>query len=388
MFTITDGTLDYINEDASEVTITLTYSVCHNLNTSICDTADVTIRVLLDTDCDDIPDINDIDDDDDGILDIHEQNPVNDDPSDGDIDTDGDGIVDRLDIDSDDDGIVDNIEWQQNIPEGAYSEEQFNGTDLGFDYYPPLGTDSDRDGWDDQYDDNEDGGQAVYYYPLFDMDQDGIPDHQDPDSDNDGIPDYIEGWDANPHDTIADVEWIGTDSDSDGLDDAYDSYDTSEEWLHGLNAIGSYAPLQDMAADTANNIRDWRDIYEKPTIVDTFQFEGCELIIPDGFSPNEDGYNDYFEMRFICEEGEQTFEESYPEARIEIFNRWGNLVYEKENYGNVTRWGSLEAWWDGTSMHDMQIGKDKLPAATYFYILYFNSDDGRKPVAGAIFLNN
>ena len=385
--TITDGTLDYINEDASEVTITLTYSVCHNLNTSICDTAEVTIRVLLDTDCDDIPDVDDIDDDDDGILDIHEQNPVNDDPSDGDIDTDGDGIVDRLDIDSDDDGIVDNIEWQQNIPEGAYSEEQFNGTDLGFDYYPPLGTDSDRDGWDDQYDDNEDGGQAVYYYPLFDMDQDGIPDHQDPDSDNDGIPDYIEGWDANPHDTIADVEWIGTDSDSDGLDDAYDSYDTSEEWLHGLNAIGSYAPLQDMAADTANNIRDWRDIYEKPTRVDTFQIEGCELIIPDGFSPNQDGYNDYFEMRFVCAEGEQTFEELYPEARIEIFNRWGNLVYEQENYGNVTRWSSTDAWWNGTSMHDMQIGKDKLPAATYFYILYFNSG-GKEPVTGTIFLNN
>ncbi|MDX8340997.1 gliding motility-associated C-terminal domain-containing protein, partial [Draconibacterium sp. IB214405] len=380
---VTDGELVYVNEAANEAVLTLTYAVCDTFITDNCDTAEVTIHVLLDTDCDGVPDLDDIDDDDDGILDIHEQSPVNDDPSDGDIDTDGDGIVDRLDIDSDDDGIVDNIEWQQNIPEGAYSAEIFNGIDLEFDYYPPLGVDSDGDGWDDQYDEDN---ENIYYYPLFDMDMDEIPDHQDPDSDNDGIPDYIEGWDANEHDTVADVEWSGVDSDGDGLDDAYDTYDTRGEWLHGRNAIGSGAPLQDMAADTANNIRDWRDIYERPEVVDTFQVEGCVRNIPDGFSPNQDGYNDYFEIRFICAEGEQTFEEAYPEARIEIFNRWGNLIYEKENYGNVSRWGSTDAWWDGTSMHDMQIGKDKLPAATYFYILYLN--DGSKAITGTIFLNN
>ncbi|WP_321372200.1 choice-of-anchor L domain-containing protein [uncultured Draconibacterium sp.] len=377
--TITDGTLDYINEDASELIITLTYSVCHNLNTSICDTAEVTIRVLIDTDCDDIPDVNDIDDDDDGILDVDEELYALNQET---LDSDGDGIVDRLDIDSDNDGIPDNIEWQQTIAEGAEAERR-GGTDNNWDYYPPLGSDSNGDGWDDQYDTENEG---VYYEPL-DMDQDGTPDYLDIDSDGDGIEDWIEGWDAAPHDTIADTNIGSTDADGDGLFDPYDSYDTSEEWLHGQNAIGSYAPLQDMAADTANNIRDWRDIIDPPVITDPQEAEGCELIIPDGFSPNEDGYNDYFEMRFVCAEGEQTFEELYPEARIEIFNRWGNQVYEQENYGNVTRWGSTDAWWNGTSMHDMQIGNDKLPAATYFYILYFNSG-GKEPVTGTIFLNN
>ncbi len=385
--TINDGNLDYLNEDASELVLSLSYAVCHTVNTDICDTADVTIVLLLDSDCDGYSDGDDIDDDDDGILDIHEQYPVNDDPGDGDIDTDGDGIVDRLDIDSDDDGIPDNIEWQQNIPEGAYSAEHFGGVDLGFDYYPPLGIDSDGDGWDDQYDDNENGGQNIYYYPLFDMDQDGTPDHQDPDSDNDGIPDYIEGWDANPHDTIADVEWIGTDSDKDGLDDAYDTYDTRGEWLHGKNAIGSGAPLQDMARDTANNIRDWRDDIDPIVIIPDPQAEGCELIIPDGFSPNQDGYNDYFKVEFVCEEGDLLFGEEYPDAKIEIFNRWGNLVFEKEQFGNEMNQGSTEAWWDGSSMHNWQVGKDKLPAGTYFYILYFNSGN-REPVTGSVFLNN
>uniref|UniRef100_UPI0025F91D45 gliding motility-associated C-terminal domain-containing protein n=1 Tax=uncultured Draconibacterium sp. TaxID=1573823 RepID=UPI0025F91D45 len=380
--TITDGALNYVNEDASEAVLTLTYSVCHTVNTENCDTAEVTIHILLDTDCDDIPDVDDIDDDDDGLLDIHEQDENKSANADGDIDTDGDGIVDRLDIDSDNDGIVDNIEWQQNIPEGIQYEAD-GGIDFGFDYYPPLGSDSDKDGWDDQYDDNE---QNVYY-PAMDMDLDGTPDFQDLDADNDGIADYIEGWDELPYDSIADVDFIGTDSDGDGLDDAYDTYDTSLEWLHGKNAVGSNAPLVDMAADTVNNIRDWRDDIERRVIPEEPEAETCdEWNIPDGFSPNGDGYNDLF--RIACTiESDAKFEDDYPDAKIEIFNRWGNLVFEQERFGNTSHWGEYDAWWDGTSMHDMQLGKDQLPAANYFYILYFNKD-GKEPVTGFVFLNN
>ena len=112
------------------------------------------------------------------------------------------------------------------------------------------------------------------------------------------------------------------------------------------------------------------------------------LFIPNGFSPNDDGYNEYFEINFICQGDGDTpvdFEEKYPEAKMEIYNRWGNRVYEKEGYGNVSRWGS-DAWWDGRSNKGVTIGKDRLPAATYFYILYFN-DGKTEPKAGSIFLN-
>ena len=112
------------------------------------------------------------------------------------------------------------------------------------------------------------------------------------------------------------------------------------------------------------------------------------LFIPNGYSPNDDGINDYFEFEFLCLEGQDSivvFEDKYPEARVEIYNRWGNLVYEKDNYGNVSRWGS-EAWWDGRSSSGWTVGKDRLPSATYFYILYFNKGD-EKPRAGTIFLN-
>ncbi|MFW5831584.1 MAG: gliding motility-associated C-terminal domain-containing protein, partial [Prolixibacteraceae bacterium] len=77
--------------------------------------------------------------------------------------------------------------------------------------------------------------------------------------------------------------------------------------------------------------------------------------------------------------------EDYPNAQIEIYNRWGNLVYEQEDYGNEDRWGSTDAWWNGRSTHKWTVGKEKLPTGTYFYIL--NLNDGSDPITGSVFLN-
>jgi gliding motility-associated-like protein len=371
---LVSGEMTYASSELTASTIEFNYTICHNVNTENCSETTVTINILLDSDCDDIPDVDDIDDDNDGILDVNEEaNALN-----ANLDSDNDGIVDRLDIDSDNDGITDNVEWQQTIAEGEGHDD-----DLGLDYYAPTGNDSDNDGWDDRYDDN---GENIYY-PAWDHDGDGIPDYLDQDADDDNIPDWIEGHDAAPHDTIADVEILDVDTDGDGLDDAYDIFDTTQGWVQGQNPIGSNAPLQDMAGDTINNIRDWRDDYFRQEGNDG-EAEGCnDLNIPDGFSPNDDGFNDYFEVEFICAEGEQLFEEVYPDARIEIFNRWGNLVYEQERFGNTQHWGNYEAWWDGRSTNDLQVGKDKLPSATYFYILYLNSGNA-EPITGSIFLND
>jgi uncharacterized repeat protein (TIGR01451 family)/gliding motility-associated-like protein len=103
----------------------------------------------------------------------------------------------------------------------------------------------------------------------------------------------------------------------------------------------------------------------------------CDMLIPTGFSPNGDGINDQFRISCI---------ERYPNAHIEVYNRWGNLVYKKEKYGNVNVWGDTEAWWDGASTHNWNIGKDKLPPGTYFYLLDLKNGD-EKPKTGSIFLN-
>ncbi len=80
------------------------------------------------------------------------------------------------------------------------------------------------------------------------------------------------------------------------------------------------------------------------------------LFIPEGFSPNGDGIHDYFQMVSI---------EKYPEAHLYIFDRVGNKIFDKNNYGNVEFWGSFEqAWWNGESYRNK-----KVPLGNYLYIL-------------------
>ncbi len=63
-----DGTMTYNGNNSGDTTLTFTYTVCHNVNTNNCSTAEVTIHILVDSDCDGIADDVDIDDDNDGIL--------------------------------------------------------------------------------------------------------------------------------------------------------------------------------------------------------------------------------------------------------------------------------------------------------------------------------
>jgi gliding motility-associated-like protein len=90
------------------------------------------------------------------------------------------------------------------------------------------------------------------------------------------------------------------------------------------------------------------------------------LIIPSGYSPNNDGVNDGFVIVGI---------DKYPNNKIWIYNRWGNLVYKESGYNNE---------WNGYSnVSGIYIGK-KVPAGTYFYVLDLGND--QKPMQGYIVL--
>lgn len=87
----------------------------------------------------------------------------------------------------------------------------------------------------------------------------------------------------------------------------------------------------------------------------------CQVLIPEGFSPNGDGIHDFFQIYCI---------EEYPEAVLHIFDRAGNKLFEKYKYGNLNYWGSDEnAWWWGVSEHKLISGRRKLPAGIYLYML-------------------
>ncbi|MBN2899029.1 MAG: tandem-95 repeat protein, partial [Clostridia bacterium] len=349
-----DGTFTYNPVDGFQGTVQFTYEICdsENPDAALCDQAVVTITVMLDTDCDNVPDEIDIDDDNDGILDIDETFTA---------DTDSDGIPNYLDIDSDNDGIIDNIEAQA---EGTYRA--------------PVWSDSDGDGWDDQYDPDSEGA----YFELADTDSDGDPDFIDTDTDDDGIEDYIEGFDlVNGNgviDSIPETYPAETDADLDGLDDNYDNIDGRN--IHN-NSTGGNAPLPDYDED---GIRAWRDSDDKPKDIEPPLAQGCELRIPNGFSPDGDSYNQYFKIVYTCDQGEQTFGEINENAKMMIYNRWGNLVFEKDGYGNISRHGEADAWWDGRSDNNWTVGNNKVPVATYVYVLILDNGEVYK---GTVYVN-
>ena len=365
-----DGRFEYIPFDGFFGTDSFQYVICDNgIPESLCDTAWVYITRVADNDCDGVADVDDIDDDNDGIRDNIENGGYWPEEQVGLIDSDHDGIPDYMDIDSDNDGIPDNIEGQ-----GEHN------------YIPPSGVDSNGDGWDDIYDVTI-GGVITFDEELTDTDGDSMPDYLDIDSDNDGVFDMIEGHDAD-HNGIADVLRWYSDSDHDGLDDAYDTY---YGWAEYGNETGSNAPLQDFDDD---GWRDWRDTNDEDddymTVDEDLNGNGdysdddldldgypeyldtelnCELFIPEGFSPNDDDVHDFFQILCI---------QKYPNAKLMIFNRNGVKLWEKEHYGNLDVWGTYyDAWWWGTSENALTLGRSGgLPAGNYIYVLLLNDGKG------------
>ncbi|MEZ4959766.1 MAG: gliding motility-associated C-terminal domain-containing protein [Saprospiraceae bacterium] len=95
------------------------------------------------------------------------------------------------------------------------------------------------------------------------------------------------------------------------------------------------------------------------TVFVLVECSGLEIF--NALSPNEDGKNDFFKITGL---------QNYPNHKLFIYNRWGNLVFEATNY---------QSNWDGT-----WDGKD-LPDGTYYYIL--DLGEGEKPLRGYVQLN-
>jgi len=94
--------------------------------------------------------------------------------------------------------------------------------------------------------------------------------------------------------------------------------------------------------------------------------EVVPIDIPNGFSPNGDGINDYFVIVGL---------EQYPDNDIIIFNRWGDEVFMAAPYQND---------WDGSTTNGtLKISGDKVTDGTYFFILNLGVD-GIDPINGFI----
>lgn len=96
------------------------------------------------------------------------------------------------------------------------------------------------------------------------------------------------------------------------------------------------------------------------------------FFVPEAFSPNGDGVNDKFEIKGLAK---------YKTVEIEIFNRWGNVVYQSKNYGEGI---GKAGFWDGTASSGMRVGSGPVPSGTYYYILTLG---GNEKISKAVYLD-
>ncbi|MEO8794447.1 MAG: PKD domain-containing protein [Daejeonella sp.] len=104
--------------------------------------------------------------------------------------------------------------------------------------------------------------------------------------------------------------------------------------------------------------------------LEVFSAEGCKTVdqvfikvlktpvIPNTFTPNNDGFNDLWNIKYL---------ESYPDVQIDIFNRYGVKVYNSMGYTSA---------WDG------KFRNIDLPVGTYYYII--DPKNGRKQITGSV----
>ncbi|MEO0404604.1 MAG: gliding motility-associated C-terminal domain-containing protein, partial [Bacteroidota bacterium] len=89
-----------------------------------------------------------------------------------------------------------------------------------------------------------------------------------------------------------------------------------------------------------------------PAVSDTIIITVQDVLIPTGFSPNNDGQNDAFEIRSI---------DKYDNISLQVFNRWGNEVYKNNTYNND---------WLGNDHNGNQ-----LPADTYYVVMLMDNEE-------------
>lgn len=109
-----------------------------------------------------------------------------------------------------------------------------------------------------------------------------------------------------------------------------------------------------------------------PPCYEIFQFnltiENCPPYIPQGFSPNNDTLNDWFNIQGLYD--------IFTQHELKIYNRYGNLIYE----------GNNNTPWYGIVNRGINNKGKTVPVGTYYYILNLN-DPNYRPFMGWVYVN-
>ncbi|KIC01910.1 hypothetical protein OA88_11090, partial [Flavobacterium sp. JRM] len=113
------------------------------------------------------------------------------------------------------------------------------------------------------------------------------------------------------------------------------------------------------------------NVDDNPTVS---PIEGCVIKVFNAISPNGDSINERFYIQGL---------ECYPENTVEIYNRWGVLVFEREHYNNEER--AFRGMSEGRTTVKQS---DGLPVGTYYYVLkYKDSESNAHQEAGYLYIN-
>ncbi len=124
----------------------------------------------------------------------------------------------------------------------------------------------------------------------------------------------------------------------------------------GLNFDDILNPIASPAQDTKYTLTVTSDVGGCVDLANVMVNVLPDIIAPNSFTPNGDGINDVWNIKFL---------DSYPSATIEIFNRSGVRVFFSKRYGIP---------FDGS------YNNEQLPIGTYYYII--NPNLGAKRITG------
>ena len=101
----------------------------------------------------------------------------------------------------------------------------------------------------------------------------------------------------------------------------------------------------------------------------TMIIKPVKLFIPNVFTPNDDTYNDVFEIGIYEDDENKIFDihlnDYYQSSKLVVFNRWGNVVYQSDDYQND---------WDGGKLSD----------GVYYYVLKCQGSKSNDVYKGAV----
>ena len=279
----------------------------------------------------------DADTDNDGVQDGTDAFPL--DPTES-VDTDGDGIANGIDDDDDNDGIPDD---QDSFPNDATESIDTDGDGIGNN----LDTDDDGDGVEDIQLSVDLGlinsGTVTFTFDVFpldpteqyDSDGDGIGNNADNDDDNDGVVDEEDLFPYNPNES--------NDTDGDGVGDTADLDDDGDGFSDVIEIQLGTDPLN--ATDSPSDL-DGDGIPDRlDEDANGDSFEDNLLFVSEVLTPNVNGPEAFWQIINL---------DSYPTAKVSVYNRNGLLVFQESNYQND--WGGIYEKTGGL-----------LPVGSYYY---------------------